>query len=273
MPRRDFVEKTLLDVAGAIEHSVYAEELARRSGLLQQIDPRVKVVVLGFAILVAASLRSWLTQVALLTLLVALLVASRISPGTIARLLFGLPLFTLVVAAPALILVPGPELLRLPFGLSVTTTGAWSVLALLLRVTASLAATSALVLTTRWADLLAALRAFRVPLVFVLVLAMTYRYVFVLLELLQDLLLARRSRLLRRDENTEQRRWLSSALGVLFQRSLRTSERVYLAMAARGYRGEPRTLRNPSLAETDWVALSLGSAAFAALWLVDLARL
>ncbi len=273
MARRHVVEKTLLDLSRALEHAVYAEELARRPGLLQRIDPRVKVIVLGFALLVSASLHSWITQVALLILLVALLLASRIPVTTITRLLVGLPLFTLIVATPALFLVPGPELFRLPFGLSVTTTGVWSMVTLLLRVTVSIAAASALVLTTRWADLLVAFRAFRVPLIFVLVLAMAYRYIFVLLELLQDLLLARRSRLLRHDGSTEQRRWLSSALTVLFQRSLRTSEHVYLAMAARGYRGEPRTLRHRSLAETDWLALSLGSSVLAALWLADVVRL
>ncbi len=272
MSRRGFVERTLLDLAEIIERTVYAEQLARRPGLLQRVDPRIKVVVLSFAILVAASLRSWPTQVALLGLLGALLLASRIPIVVLIQLLLGLPLFTLLVAAPALVLVPGPELVRLPFGASVTTTGVWSVLTLFLRVTTSIAAATALVLTTRWADLMRALRTFRVPLLFVLVFAMTYRYVFVLIELLQDLLLARRSRVLTPMPNVEQRRWLSSALGVLFQRSLRMSEQVYLAMVARGYRGEPRTLRNPTLAETDWLTLSLGSAIIAALWLVDLAR-
>ncbi|MDW8060526.1 MAG: cobalt ECF transporter T component CbiQ [Thermomicrobium sp.] len=272
MRRRGFVEKTLLDVSGVVERALYGEELARRPGLLQRLDPRVKLVVLAFAVLVTASVRSWSTQLVLLGLLVVALLASRIPVGTLGRLLLGLPLFTLLVAAPAAVLVPGPPLLPLPFGFAITSSGVASVATLVLRVAASVAAASALVLTTRWADLLAGLRALHVPLVFVLVLAMAYRYVFVLLELLQDLLLARRSRLLSATEGREQRRWIAGALGVLFQRSLRTSEQVYLAMSARGFRGEPRSLRLRPLADADWLALSLGSAACAALWLFDLAR-
>jgi len=272
MARRSFVEKTLESLAGTLERSLYGEEVARRPGLLQRLDPRVKVVVLAFALLVAASLRSWVTQLALLALLVALLLASRLSIVSVARLLFRLPLFTLLVSVPALVLVPGPPLVYLPFGLAITSHGVASVVTLLLRVTSALAATLALVLTTRWTDLLTAFRALRIPLLFVLVLAMAYRYVFVLLELLQDLLLARRSRSLAATRDREHRRWLASALGVLFQRSLRTSEQVYLAMTARGFRGEPRSLRPTALADVDWLALSLGSAVCAALWLIDLSR-
>ncbi len=272
MARRSPIEKTLESLTATLERSLYAEEVARRPGLLQRLDPRVKVAVLAFALLVAASLRSWPTQLALLAMLVGLLLASRLSLATVARLLAGLPLFTLLVTAPALVLVPGPPLVHLPFGLTVTSNGFWSVVTIMLRVTTSLAAAIALVLTTRWTDLLAAFRALRIPLLFVLVLAMAYRYVFVLLELLQDLLLARRSRSLAATRDREHRRWLASALGVLFQRSLRTSEQVYLAMTARGFRGEPRSLRPTALADVDWLALSLGSAVCAALWLIDLSR-
>ncbi len=272
MARRSFVEKTLLDLASTMEHTFLAEEIARRDGLLQRVNPRVKLLVLGFALLVAASVHHWSTQLALLACLAGSLVASRFAVSTLARLFLGVPLFTAVVAAPALVLVPGPPLVSLPFGLAVTSTGLNSAVTIFLRVTTSLAAATALVLTTRWADLLTALRALRVPLLFVLVLAMAYRYAFVLLDLLQDLLLARRSRLLSPTTPVEQRRWLASALGVLFQRSLRTSEQVYLAMTARGFRGEPRSLRPHTLGDADWFALSLGSAVCAALWLIDLAR-
>jgi len=272
MARRSFVEKTLLDVTQAVARTVYAEELARRPGLLQRLDARVKVLVLGSALLVAAVLHTWPAQLTLLALLLALLLASLIPLRVVLRLALGLPLVTVLVAAPALVLVPGHPVVSLPFGLVVTDNGIWSVATLVLRVTASLAAATALVLTTRWNELLVAFRALRVPLLFVLVLAMSYRYVFVLLELAENLLLARRSRLLAPAAGGEQRRWLAGALAVLFQRSLRTSEHVYLAMTARGFRGEPRALRSRAFSDIDWLALSLGSALCAAIWLIDLAR-
>ena len=49
-------------------------------------------------------------------------------------------------------------------------------------------------LTTPWADLLKSLRAIRVPQVFVLVLSMTYRYIFLFLHTTNGMFEARKSR-------------------------------------------------------------------------------
>src|SRR5215467_5835796 len=57
-PRRrqvSFVERTVAGLAGAVERSLYAEELAKADGLLQRLDPRVKLVGL-LALIVAAAL-------------------------------------------------------------------------------------------------------------------------------------------------------------------------------------------------------------------------
>ncbi len=53
--KRSFVERTINGLAEAMERALYAEDLARADGLLQRIDPRVKVVGL-LALVVAAAL-------------------------------------------------------------------------------------------------------------------------------------------------------------------------------------------------------------------------
>ena len=62
------------------------------------------------------------------------------------------------------------------------------------RVGVSVSLAVLLVMTTPWADLLKSLRALRVPQVFVLVLSMTYRYIFLFLHTTNGMLLARKSR-------------------------------------------------------------------------------
>ena len=57
-----------------------------------------------------------------------------------------------------------------------------------------------LVLTTPWADLLKSLQAIRVPQVFVLVLSMTYRYIFLFLHTANGMFEARKSRVVGRTE-------------------------------------------------------------------------
>lgn len=272
MVRRTFIEKTLWDVSSTVERAFFAEEIARRPGLLQKLDPRVKVLAFLLTILVAASLRHLLPQAILLSSLITLALGTRISARFLLRTFLGLPLLTLLIASPALVLLPGPPLVDLPFGLTITKPGLASVVTLLLRVMTSLTAASLLVLTTRWAELLAALRALRVPTLFLILFAMTYRYLFVLFELTQDLLLARRSRLLAPLSGSEHRRWLGAALGVLFRRSIRTSEQVYLAMVARGFHGEFRPLQPPRFGDAEWLSLSLSSVFLASLCLLDLSR-
>lgn len=52
--RRGFVEATVQSLMDAVNHAIYAEDLARIPGLLQKLDPRVKVAGLGCLVVAAA---------------------------------------------------------------------------------------------------------------------------------------------------------------------------------------------------------------------------
>jgi cobalt/nickel transport system permease protein len=130
-----------------------------------------------------------------------------------------------------------------------------------LRVGASVSLAILLILTTRWADILKSLRVLRVPTVFVIVLSMTYRYVFLLLHTANGMFLARKSRMVARTSGKEERWWIVSAIGVLMHRSFRMSEDVYQAMLARGFQNEIRTLTDYRLRPADWLMLAISVAA------------
>ena len=54
--RGNFIQRTIDALAETLERSLYAEQLAEGGGLLQRLDPRVKLVaMLGFIICSAAS--------------------------------------------------------------------------------------------------------------------------------------------------------------------------------------------------------------------------
>ncbi len=92
--------------------------------------------------------------------------------------------------------------------------------------------------TTRFADLLGALRQLKVPSLAVRLLGLSYRFLFVFTE---EAARMKRSMTARAFED----RWLWQArtvgrmLGVLFLRAYERGERVYLAMVSRGYGQEP----------------------------------
>jgi cobalt/nickel transport system permease protein len=123
------------------------------------------------------------------------------------------------------------------------------------RVGVSVSLAVLLVLSTPWADLLKSLQAVGVPQVFVLLLSMTYRYIFLFLHTANGLFEARKSRTVGRSTGNEHRRWISGSLGSLMSRSFKMSNDVYAAMAARGFTGTIRSYSAYRMTPGDWGAL------------------
>ncbi len=266
---RSVLESTLAEVSHALSQALFAEETAHRRGLFQALDPRIKIVA-TLALLIAVSLsRSLAVIVGLYVVTMALAAASAIPPGFfIKRVWLFMPFFTLIIALPAFFFVPGPALAVLPLGLVITRTGALTALFLLMRVSTSVSLGMLLVLTTPWNTLLKALHVLRVPDSFILILGMTFRYIHLLLNTLDDMLLSRKSRVVGRLDGATQRRVIGATAGTLLGKSLALSGDVYLAMQSRGYRGSPRTLDTFVMRGRDWAwGVALAALAVGAIWL------
>jgi cobalt ECF transporter T component CbiQ len=263
-PRRLRLESTLADIAHSLEQSVFAERVSREAGLLQGLDPRAKILT-TLALLLAVGLSRSLPVIAgvyLLTLILAAL--SRIPMGFfIKRVWIFLPFFTGIVAFPALFLTPGPRLIALPLGLAVTRTGVLTTLFLLTRVSTSVSLGILLVLTTRWNTLLKALSVLFVPEGFILILGMTYRYLYLLLFTLEGMLLSRKSRVLGPVSGADERRLIAASAGTLLGKSFSLSNDVYLAMQSRGFQGHPRAMDTFQMTTNDWLYLGVALAAAA----------
>jgi len=276
--RRLFADRLLATLAAWVERAMVADELARRRGLLQRLDPRVKLVSL-LALIVAAALATRVAVLAALLLAaLALVPASRLSLRQFAaRAWLFVPLFTAIIMLPAVFsaVTPGRPVVTLwshaalpwplPSSLAVTSSGVLVFGRLVLRVTVVVSFAVLLTLTTPWPELLKALRAVAVPRGFVFVLAVAYRYVFTLVRLVQDMAVARTSRLVGPVTAGEDRRFLAAAVAAVFGKSQAASEEVYLAMVSRGYRGEPRTLSSWRVGRLDVVWSAAVAAALAAL--------
>jgi cobalt ECF transporter T component CbiQ len=267
--RSGFVERTLVEINHTLEQSVFAERIARGPGLLQALDPRLKILSALLLLLAVSLSRSLLVILALYFLALALALFSRILLGFfIKRVWLLIPFFTGVIALPALFITPGPVLAHLPLGLVITQTGLTTAVFLLLRVGTSVSLAVLLVLTTPWNSLLKALGVLRLPAVVILILGMTYRYIHLLLHLTNDMFLSRKSRLLRRMNGPEERRLIAATSGTLLNKSLQVSSEVFLAMQSRGFRSYPRTLDTFKMRTADWLAGSLVVVtAAAAIWL------
>lgn len=237
---------------------------------MQRLDPRVKVVGLLALIIVAAMARHVEVIFAVFALTTVLALLSKVSFRTLAtRAWLGVFVFTGCIALPAIFITPGHTLYRLPLiHWVITEQGLRSALYLITRVETEATLSLLLILCTPWTHVLKALRVLRVPVVFVVILGMTYRYIFVLLQTAQDMFEARQSRLVGQLEDAERRRMAAASVGVLLGKSLHLSHEVYLAMQSRGFQGEVYTLDDFRMQPRDWVALGgfLVIAALACWW-------
>ncbi len=270
----DFVAKTLAGITGALERAVFNEEQARLPGLLQGIDPRVKIIGAILLLLVTGLIHHLETMGALYAVILLLASASRLPLwGFVRRVWFGIPIFAAVVVFPSLFLLPGRPLLVLldlpPVWLSVTDNGLASVVLFVARVGTSVSLALLLVSTTRWTDLVRAMRVLKVPESFAVVLGMTYRYLFLLLRAADNLFLARASRTVGASSGGERRRWAAAATGTLMSRSVKMSGDVLLAMRARGFDGEIRSKGFGRLRDEDRLMLVMGVVLASALLLAD----
>jgi len=237
----NFIEGTLRRLDGALE---LARMTDHARGLLVRLDPRAKLA--GFAVLIFAVASVHRAEAALAVFLLAAVLSAasgRVVFHAAWRLWLGVLLFSAAMTIPAIWLAPGAN---------------WRGVATLIaraEATASLAAL--LALTTPWPHLLKALRSFRAPELAVVLLNMTYRFVFTLIRLSIHLFESRRVRRVGRLSGVQQRKMAVSGAAALFSRSIRLSGETYDAMRARGFQGVTRVLVDFQMRRTDWLALVL----------------
>ena len=251
---QSFLEKTLKACANFTAATVLNDLSAGYPGFLQKADPRVKLLGMLFLLVSASLLHSPLILLVLFLAVVSLASASGIALrfflGRVAPILFfiGLPM---VLPALLNVVTPGDPLLVvahlgqshtlgpyvLPAEIAVTRQGLAGGAVLMARLAASVSLAVLFPLTTRWNNIITALSAIRVPQLFVMVLAMTYRYIALLVQTVAELHDARKSRTIRFLPGSAERHWVAGRIGYLFGKSYRLSQEVHHAMLARGFTG------------------------------------
>lgn len=154
----------------------------------------------------------------------------------------------ILIALPTVFTKPGTPLFELNlalFALTGTQEGLDFFISVLLKSWTSVTAAVVLTATTPPLRLLEALRSLRVPAVLVAIVMLMYRYLFVLVEEAQSMMRARAARsaaIGRKSGGSVVWRAKSAGgmAGSLFIRTLDRSERIYMAMVARGYDGTLR---------------------------------
>jgi len=219
---------------------------------VHRLAPQCKVAATALFVLAVAATpaRAYWPYLWYLLLLAALAALARLPPRTLSRrLLVEVPFLLFVLALP--VLGGSPQWGVLGIGLSLP--GLYAATTIALKATFGLLTTGILTATTPLPEIITGLERLRVPWVFTAVAAFMVRYG----EVLAAELARMRTAAACRGANP---RWLwqirdvTSGLGALVVRSFERGERVYLAMASRGYTGTaPPALAGVAASRMAWV--------------------
>lgn len=232
---------------------------------MHQADTRVKTIFTLVFILSISLTPSgtWPSYLLFLTLILAGIILSRLSfKLLLIRSLISLPF----VLAALPLLFTGPEPFRQivfsdQFKVLISQPGFEKFISIAIKSWISLLAAILLSSTTPFEEMLAGLRSLGLPKILVSILSLMWRYLSLMVDEARSLAKARDSRSAGKS-NKGTLVWRADVtgkmVGNLLLRSLERSERVYAAMASRGYSGEPLNKISKPLSIQEYVLLAAG---------------
>jgi len=258
-------------------HVHYQDPYRPGRSLIHALDARVKFLVTIAFILTVALIPpgAWSVYILLLSLIISVEILSEIGVVyVLRRSILVLPF--MLAALPIIFTLQGAPLFTLSLGgwtLTATQTGMERFISIVLKSWTSVQAAIVLTSTTPFPDLLLAMRSVKIPRMLVTIFGMMWRYLFVLGDETLRMMRARASRSGQSDTpgfktggSIIWRAHVTGGMaGSLFIRSFERSDRIYMAMVARGYDGDVRALAQPKTSLVNWLVLVFSLLLFAAL--------
>jgi cobalt/nickel transport system permease protein len=237
---------------------------------VHQLDARVKFILTLAFILTAALLPAgvWPVYVLLFSLALSVVILSELSLGYVyKRSALALPF--VLAALPLVFSLPGRPLFTTSlFGwtLSASQAGVERFVSIAFKSWLSVQMAIVLAASTPFPDLLVAMRAVRIPRLLVAIFGLMWRYLFVFADETLRLIRARAARSgqaeqadLKTGGSLAWRAQVAGGMaGNLFLRAFDRSDHIYMAMLARGYDGEVRSMPMSPIQPVGWVVLGTG---------------
>lgn len=270
--KKGFLKATIDGALAFFQESLISETYAKRDGLLQSLDARVKLIsMLALIVGVTFMANPWvLLIIYFLTLVLAYFSKIEVL-WFIKRVWIFIPIFAGVITIPMLfnVFLAGTPLITiatfgngthlgpiaLPSALYITQQGVTYVVTFILRVASCVSLAVLLWITTPQDLLIRSMRSLYVPKVYVLTIDMCYRYIFLLVNTIQDLFTARKSRQIISLPVREEQRWVGGRIGYVLVKSLAMSDKVHQAMISRGFTGDVKLMHADVMRTRDYVAL------------------
>ncbi len=271
---RSVLDRSLRRIGAVIKTTMLQWESASRRGLLQTVDARVKLLSLLFLVVIASVKKTILPEIILSVSLLTLVVLSGLALAQFYRrvcllaFLFG---FLVVFPAAFNIITPGREVVSImtfkeplrfwvytiPPSIGLTAEGMGVVGLVTLRVINSLSACFLLLYTTPLPEIMRALKVFRVPDAVLIILVLTYKYIFIFSTVLEEVYMAKKSRLVGSEKKTASGSWTADRISFFFRKTQVKCEDVFCAMVSRAATKEIKLNGTRALTSKD-VSLGIG---------------
>jgi cobalt/nickel transport system permease protein len=246
-------------VATAHVHALYQHGATA----VHRVAPQVKIAVaFGSLLAIVSTPREAIWAFGLYAVLIGIVAAiAGITPGFAARrLTIEIPFLVLAALLPLLGSGPTTQVL----GIDLSIAGLWDAWNIVAKATLGLLIATVLAATTDVTEFLAGMDGLRVPSIVTAIAGFMVRYIDVVADDWSRMRIAMASR-------GHDPRWFTQigpyarTLGVMFVRTFERGERVYLAMASRGYTGTMPASAQPATPAAQWWT---GVAIVSVVWIV-----
>ena len=265
-----FIEKGIHHLANVIKTGYLQWESSSRNNFFQKIDARIKILFLLFFIIIVSLKRDIHSEVLLGAFVFVLALLARLNIFSLyKRVLFFGFIFGFLIALPSgLNVITKGEVIfpvfhflkpysfwiyHIPEEIGFTKEGLLGVLMLFLRVINSLAISFLVLYTTPFPEIVKSLKVLKVPDGFLMIITLSYKYMFIFAKTIEDMHLAKKSRLAGHVNNAEARRWIAGRIAFLFKKTMLRCEEIFKAMLSRGFSDNIKIYGAGKLHAQDWV--------------------
>jgi cobalt/nickel transport system permease protein len=266
-----FLERGIDHLASVIKEGYAQWELSSQNGFFQKIDARVKVLFLLFFVFIVSLKRDVLPETYIWVFVFIFTLFSRLNITKVYKrvLLLGF-LFGFLIALPSAfnVITKGEIILTLvklsrpynlwiyhiPADIGITREGIYGVAMLTMRVMNSLSLSFLVLNTTPFHEIIRALKVLKVPDSFLIIITLCYKYIFIFSKTIEDMHLAKKSRIVRELSSTEAREWIAGRMAFIFRKTRLRCEEVFKAMIGRGFSDSIKFYGFRKMCRADWCA-------------------
>lgn len=250
-----FIDRTLRNVCRFIGTGYQQAGSSTQRGFLQILDARVKIVLLVSYALLISVVHKVPNLICIFALILLLYLFSAISLRMVYKKVFVYSFFfgfLVFVPAALNIITPGKIVFTLlqmesdkqfwiyhiPAQIGITYEGIGVVVRLYLKVVNSIALALLVLYTTPFEGIVKALKVFRVPDMFLLIITLTYKFIFILSHTVEETFFALKLRWWGKIKKLDADNIVAGRVAYIFRKSWHRYEEIYRAMVARGFSGK-----------------------------------